>query len=133
MYFFFKKCYNKGVPTAVAEELITILSRKSKSVNRKDMKNMTEENKKLLARINSYAEDALGETDPQKVPVSVRLEKLKPVMEEIAKERNVSLEDIFILYMDLQSEATLSAQQKLEESLRDINDGPDGGMPLLFR
>lgn len=94
---------------------------------------MTEENKKLLARINSYAESVLGEIDPQKVPVSKQLEQLKPVMEEIAKEKNITIEDMFILYMDLQSEATCSAQKKLEDSLQDINDGNDGGMPLLFR
>lgn len=94
---------------------------------------MTEENKKILARINSYAESALGEIDPQKVPVSVQLEKLKPVMEEIAKEKGVSLEDMFILYMDLQSEASCQTQKKLEDSLQDLNDGIDGGMPLLFR
>ena len=67
---------------------------------------MTEENKKLLARINAYAESSLGEIDPQKVPVSQQLEQLKPIMEEIAKEKNMSMEDMFILYMDLQSEAS---------------------------
>lgn len=94
---------------------------------------MTEENKKILERINSYAENALGEIDPQKVPVSVQLEKLKPVMEEIAKEKGISLEDMFILYLDLQSEASCQTQKKLEDSLQDLNDGIDGGMPLLFR
>lgn len=94
---------------------------------------MTEENKKILARINSYAEDVLGEIDPQKVPVSAQLEKLKPVMEEIAGELGISLEDMFILYMDLQSEAACASQKKLEDSLIDLNDGSDGGMPLLFR
>ena len=44
-----------------------------------------------------------------------------------------SLEDLFILYMDLQSEASCASQKKLEESLQDLNDGADGGMPLLFR
>ena len=94
---------------------------------------MTEENKNILARINSYAESTLGEIDPQKVPVSQQLDKLKPIMEEIAKEKDMSLEDMFILYMDLQSEATCSAQKKLEDSLIDLNDASDGGMPLLFR
>lgn len=94
---------------------------------------MTDENREILARINAYAEDALGETDPQKVPVSAQLEKLKPVMEEIASEKKMSLEDLFILYMDLQSEASCASQKKLEESLQDLNDGADGGMPLLFR
>lgn len=93
---------------------------------------MTEENKKILERINSYAESTLGEIDPQKVPVSVQLEKLKPVMGEIAKEKGISLEDMFILYMDLQSEASCLTQKTLEESLQDLNEGTDG-CPLLFR
>ncbi len=93
---------------------------------------MTEENKKILARINSYAEKTLGEIDPQKVQVSAQLEKLKPIMEEIAKEKGISLEEMFILYMDLQSEAACLTQKKFEDSLQDLNDGNDG-MPLLFR
>ena len=94
---------------------------------------MTDENRKLLERINAYAENVLGEIDPQKVQVSVQLEKLRPVMEEIAAERNMDLEDVFILYMDLQSEASCAPNQKLKDSLQDINDGFDGGSPLLFR
>lgn len=94
---------------------------------------MTDENKALLARINAYAENVLGDIDPQKVQVSVQLEKLKPVLEEIAKEKGMTLEDMFILYMDLQSEASVSTNKKLEESLQDLNDGFDGGSPLLFR
>lgn len=94
---------------------------------------MTEENKALLARINAYAENVLGDIDPQKVQVSVQLEKLRPVMEEIAKEKGMRLEEVFILYMDLQSEASVSTNKKLEESLQDLNDGLDGASPLLFR
>lgn len=94
---------------------------------------MTDENKALLARINAYAENVLGEIDPQKVPVSLQLEKLKPIMDEIAGEKGISVEEVFILYMDLQSEASVATNKKLEESLRDINDGFDGGSPLLFR
>ena len=94
---------------------------------------MTDENKALLERINAYAENVLGDIDPQKVQVSVQLEKLKPVMEEIAKEKGMSLEEVFILYMDLQSEASVSTNKKLEESLQDLNDGFDGASPLLFR
>ena len=94
---------------------------------------MTDENKALLARINDYAENVLGEIDPQKVQVSVQLEKLRPIMEEIAKEKGMSLEDVFILYMDLQSEASVATNKKLEESLQDLNNGSDGEPPLLFR
>ena len=94
---------------------------------------MTEENRLLLKRINDFAETALGDIeDPQKVQVSIQLEKLRPVFEEIAKEKNMSVEDVFILYMDLQSEATVASDTKIRESLKDLNDG-SGESPLLYR
>ena len=92
---------------------------------------MTEENRKILNRINKYAEEVLGEIDPQKVLVSMQLEKLKPIMEEIAKEKGMSLEEIFILYMDIQSEASCASDQKLQNQLKDLNMG--GDMPLLYQ
>lgn len=92
---------------------------------------MTDEQRVFLSRINKYAENVLGEIDPQKVQVSAQLEKLKPVMEEIAKEQNKSLADIFIEYMDLQSEASCKSQAKLAEELQDLN--MDGSNPMLFR
>ena len=92
---------------------------------------MTEENRKILERINKYAEKVMGEIDPQKVPVSTQLANLKPVMEEIAKEKGMSLEDVFILYMDIQSEASCLSDAKLREELKDLNDG--NGTPILYR
>ncbi len=109
-----------------------LLGRKIKKKNELKLKRY-HQHRKLLERINAYAENVLGEIDPQKVQVSVQLEKLRPVMEEIAAERNMDLEDVFILYMDLQSEASCATNQKLKDSLQDINDGFDGGSPLLFR
>jgi len=92
---------------------------------------MTEEQRKILKRINDYAEEVMGDIDPQKVQVSVQLDKLRPIMEEIAKEKNMSLEDIFIMYMDIQSEASFLSEQKLQNELRDLNMGD--GSPMLFR
>lgn len=92
---------------------------------------MTDENRAILKRINDYAEQVMGDIDPQKVPVSAQIEKLKPIMEEIADEKNMALEDMFILYMDIQSEASCATQQKLSEELQDLNDG--SGMPILIR
>ena len=75
---------------------------------------MTEENRILLNRINKFAEEEMSDIDdPQKVPVSVQLDRLRPIFEEIAKEKNISLEDMFILYMDLQSEATAKSDKKI--------------------
>lgn len=92
---------------------------------------MTDEQRQILNRVNAYAESVLGEIDPQKVQVSMQLDKLKPIMQEIAAEKGMSLEDFFILYMDLQSEAACASEEKLKESLQDLNTGE--GMPLLFR
>ena len=47
---------------------------------------MTDEELKMLKRINDYAEKELADIDPQKTAVSYQLEKLRPVMEEIAAE-----------------------------------------------
>lgn len=92
---------------------------------------MTEQHREILNRIHAYSDQVMGDIDPQKVQVSVQLDKLRPIMEEIATELNMSLADVFILYMDLQSEATCQSDQKLRESLEDLNNGE--GTPFLFR
>lgn len=92
---------------------------------------MTEENRALLKRINDYGEKVMGDIDPQKVHVSAQLEKLRPIFQEIADEKGMSLEDVFVLYMDIQSEASCATEAKLREDLKDLNEG--GDMPLLFR
>lgn len=81
---------------------------------------MTAENAKILQRINAYAEKELADIDPQKTPVSQQLETLKPIMQEIADEKGMDLMDLFILYMDLATEASVIAEQKFQD---DINDG----------
>lgn len=91
---------------------------------------MTDEQKQILYRVNTYAEKVLGDIDPQKVPISYQLDKLKPIMQEIADEKNMSLEDFFILYMDLTSEASVLTNNKLKEELSDLGDGTN---PILFR
>lgn len=85
---------------------------------------MTPENKKILDRINAYAEEVLADIDPQKTRVSFQLEALKPVMQEIASETGQSLEEVFILYMDLASEASVDAENTLQASLND-EEGAD--------
>lgn len=85
---------------------------------------MTAEEKKILDQINDYAEKALADIDPQKTRISFQLEALKPVMEEISKETGKSVEDVFILYMDLASEAAVEADKKLQAAIDD-EEGAD--------
>ncbi|MCL2718736.1 MAG: hypothetical protein FWE14_08165 [Lachnospiraceae bacterium] len=78
---------------------------------------MTDKDKQFLNRINAYANEKLGDIEPQKTPVSAQLEQLKPVMMEIAKEESISLEDVFIKYMDLATEAAVEREKWLQEGL----------------
>ena len=67
---------------------------------------MTSEEREMFTRIREYADEALKDfdTDPQKTPISFQLQKLRPVMQEIAMDKRMSVEDVFIKYMDLASE-----------------------------
>lgn len=93
---------------------------------------MTAEDRKILARINRYAEEVMADIDPQKVQVSVQLDKLRPILQEIADEQGVSLEDFFIRYMDLQSEAAYLTSEKMRAELADTL-GNDGEHPFFYR
>ena len=94
---------------------------------------MTDEQKKMLDRINKYAEEALGDIDPQKTRVSVQLDALKPIMQTIADEQGRELADVFIEYMELASEASVASDNKMREALKDLNEGDDSNPPLLYR
>lgn len=92
---------------------------------------MTAKDIEILERINKYAEEKLGDIDPQKTQVSKQLNVLMPKLQEIADELHISLEDMFIKYMDLQSEASLVNEMKLRESFADLAN--DEGNPMMFR
>lgn len=83
---------------------------------------MTPENKEIITRINDYANEVLGDIDPQKTQVSYQLEKLKPIMQTIADEKGISMEDMFILYMDLASELAVTTEEKFQDSMQAFKD-----------
>lgn len=83
---------------------------------------MTTEQHEMLKRINEYAEEVMPDIDPQKTQISYQLDMLKPIMQKIADEKGVEINDVFIEYMDLASEAALDMENKLQESLKDIDD-----------
>ncbi len=82
---------------------------------------MTKEQETMLTRINLYAEQVMSDIDPQKTPISVQLDKLKPIMEIIASEQGRSLEDIFIEYMDLASEFSVKKAKQCQEDYLDFD------------
>ncbi|MCR5634587.1 MAG: hypothetical protein K6F90_04680 [Lachnospiraceae bacterium] len=86
---------------------------------------MTDKEKVFLDRINEYADKVLDGIDPQKTKVSFQLEKLKPVMEEIAAEEGSTVEDVFIRYMDLASERGVNVEKKFQSTMGNMNSYGD--------
>lgn len=88
---------------------------------------MTTEEREMFLRIRKYADEALKDfdTDPQKTPISFQLQKLRPIMQELAMEKQMSVEDIFIKYMDLASEDAVEREKQFQESLE--NDSSFSG------
>lgn len=78
---------------------------------------MTSEEREILERINAYADKVNNYIDPTKVRVGAQLDKLKPIMEEIAAEKNMKLEDVFILYMDLTSHISAEQERRFQSTL----------------
>lgn len=91
------------------------------TLNSKDFDFLSDDDKDLLNRISAYSAKVIGEIEPGEVQISEQLEKLKPVMEEIAKERGQSLADIFIKYMDLASLVLAKKDQKFKEDIKDFD------------
>lgn len=88
---------------------------------------MTAKDIEFLSKINAFAEKELGEIDPQKVHVSEQLEKLRPIMQQLAMENSMSVEDVFIKYMDLASEAAVIAEAEFKSKY-----GEDDTMDIDF-
>ncbi|MCR4787868.1 MAG: hypothetical protein K5888_04715 [Lachnospiraceae bacterium] len=84
----------------------------------------------ILNEINKYAETVLGDIDPQKTPVSTQLEKLKPKMEEIASKSGLSVEDVFIKYMDLASAQKVKMEKDFKDTMEQAGVTDLGSLPF---
>lgn len=94
---------------------------------------MTQEDKDFLKRVTTYAEKNCKDLDPKKTKSSVRLDKLMPVFEEIARENGQDVEDVFVRYMDLSMEADMTKVGKDTSDIFNIPDGEfgSGGLDLF--
>lgn len=86
---------------------------------------MTKEDKQFLNRINKYADEVLNSSESQNARVSFQLDKLKPVMEEIAAETGESLESVLVRYMDLTSERSTTLNRQFKNSIGNRRDTED--------
>ena len=81
---------------------------------------MTKEDKEFLGKIRDYAEEVMGDVDPEKVRISEQLDKLRPILQELAMIHKMPVEDVFIKYMDLATEAALEKNKQFEDDYREI-------------
>ena len=86
---------------------------------------MTKEDREFLNQIMEYADEVMGNIDPEKVRVSEQIEKLRPILQKLAMVYKMPVEDVFIKYMDLATEAAIEKNNKFEEDYREIlGDNP---------
>ena len=81
---------------------------------------MTKEDREFLNQIMDYANEVMGDVDPEKVRISEQLEKLRPILQKLAMVYKMPVEDVFIKYMDLATEAALEQNKKFEDDYKEI-------------
>ena len=81
---------------------------------------MTKEDREFLGKITAYADEVMGDVDPEKVRISDQLAKLRPILQELAMIHKMTVEDVFIKYMDLATEAALEKNKKFEDDYKEI-------------
>jgi len=85
---------------------------------------MTAEDRVFLNTIMEYAEQVMPDIDPQKVRVSEQIEKLRPILQELAMKHKMPVEEVFIKYMDLATEHAIQYQAEMNEQFKDAFEDP---------
>jgi len=86
---------------------------------------MTSEDREFLDTIMNYADEVMPDIDPQKVRVSEQIEKLRPILQELAMKHKMSVEDTFIKYMDLATEHAIKYQNQMNEQFKEAFNPED--------
>lgn len=86
---------------------------------------MENEEKYIYDQVTEYADAVINGIDPQKVQISYQLEKLRPKMDELAKELNTTPEDVFIRYMDYASNVSVENEKKFQSTMGNMNSYGD--------
>lgn len=81
---------------------------------------MNAEDREMLTRIMNYADEVMPDIDPEKVRVSEQIDKLRPVLQQIAMEKSLPVEEVFIKYMDLATENAVEYENKMKADFGDV-------------
>lgn len=91
---------------------------------------MTSEDREFLDTIMNYADEVMPDIDPQKVRISEQLEKLRPILQELAMKHQMSVEDTFIKYMDLATEHAIKYQNQMNEQFKEAFSPEEAKKPF---
>jgi len=83
---------------------------------------MNAEDREMLTRIMNYADEVMPDIDPEKVRISEQIDKLRPILQQLAIEKKMNVEEIFIKYMDLATENAVEYDKKIKSDYADIMD-----------
>jgi len=86
---------------------------------------MTAEDREFLQTIMDYADEVMPDIDPQKVRISEQIDKLRPILQELAMKHKMSVEDTFIKYMDLATEHAIKYQNQMNEQFKEAFNPED--------
>ena len=81
---------------------------------------MNAEDREMLNRIVDFGDEVMPDIDPEKVRISEQIDKLRPILQTIAMEKSMPVEDVFIKYMDLATENAIEYDKKVKDSMQDI-------------
>lgn len=81
---------------------------------------MTAEDREFLNQINTFVEENMADIDPERVPISEQLHQLRPILQKLAMVHSIPVEDVFIKYMDLATEAAVEREAKFKEDYREF-------------
>lgn len=83
---------------------------------------MTAEDREFLNQIYTFINEKLTDMDPdpQKTPVSEQIAALRPILQDLAIKYKMPVEDAFIKYMDLASEAAVERDRDYKAQFEDV-------------
>lgn len=81
---------------------------------------MTAQDREFLNQINAFAEENMANVDPEKVRISEQLDMLRPILEKLAMAYSLPIEEVFMKYMDLATEAAVEREAKFKEEFKYI-------------
>ncbi|MBQ9991497.1 MAG: hypothetical protein IJP31_11265 [Lachnospiraceae bacterium] len=81
---------------------------------------MTVEERDFLNQINAYAEEVMADVNPEKVRISEQLDMLRPILQKLAMVHSMPVEEVFLKYMDLATEAAVEREARFKEEFKEI-------------